>query len=368
MLALEAPDLARRERTWERQVAHDGNRIRMLATGPEPADRKIAVRRAITRWSDKSRSNMWKRLSSLDYGPIVDSGRTPTMLTWTLPGDWLTVAPDGRRWKELVKIMRKRYERAWGEPLIGPWKNEYQRRHAPHFAIWTARPEGVAGQYREVRYAAELAAWEASGRRGRKPYHRPAQVGDGLAFREWQKVVWADVVDHPDPEERRNHELAGANDDVVEGLRCIDPRRLVVYFAKHGSFAAKEYQNRPPPEWQEPGKGPGRYWGYWGLDAAVEAVELAPAEQITLARTIRRYYRAQGVTREVRVPRARGGRAWSAYPDVRGLSGVLLLDAHRVRKRRVRRPVRRMRGIAGFVVANDAPALALALTRAIRQE
>ncbi len=44
------------------------------------------------------------------------------MLTLTYPGDWLTVAPTAEAAIEHFWALCKRYARAWGEALIGPWK------------------------------------------------------------------------------------------------------------------------------------------------------------------------------------------------------------------------------------------------------
>ena len=44
--------------------------------------------------------------------------------------------------KRHLWAMRKRYERARGEPLVGPWKLELQSRGAPHFHISTTPPMG----------------------------------------------------------------------------------------------------------------------------------------------------------------------------------------------------------------------------------
>jgi hypothetical protein len=64
------------------------------------------------------------------------------MLTLTYPGDWLIVAPNAEVVKRHFQALCKRYGRAWGEPLIGPWKLEFQRRGAPHFHISTPRRWG----------------------------------------------------------------------------------------------------------------------------------------------------------------------------------------------------------------------------------
>jgi hypothetical protein len=67
-------------------------------------------------------------------------------------------------------------------------------------------------------------------------------------------------------------------------------------------------------------------------------------------------------TRQVR---ARAGMPCSAYKDVIGLAGAQLLDAHRVRRRTVRRRARYLHRGAGFVCVNDGPALAAVLARVI---
>jgi len=97
-------------------------------------------------------------------------------LTLTYPGDWLTVAPTSEAVAEHFAALCKRYARAWGEELIGPWKKEFQRRGAPHLHISTAPPMGfttitdpAAGVRREV------------------------------DFKTWLSITWADIVNHPDP-------------------------------------------------------------------------------------------------------------------------------------------------------------------------
>ena len=255
---------------------------------------------------------MFRAYSELDYGPLLARPGIPAMVTLTLPGDWLAVAPDGRAYKKLVEAFKTAWSRAWGEPVAGLWKQEYQRRGAPHTAIFTIVPDGrtQAGQH----------------------------------FREWCSAAWASVVAHPDPEQRRRHQLAGTGVDYATGLRSRDPRRIAVYFSKHGLFAAKSYQNEVPAEWQAPGKGPGRFWGYWGLQRLTASVELAPRLADAAARTLRRWARAQKVTRQTIVRRA----------DI--ATGM-------VRFRKVRRRVRRLRSGHGWVSLNDAPAFALDLAR-----
>ncbi|WP_018332426.1 rolling circle replication-associated protein [Actinomycetospora chiangmaiensis] len=240
-------DWARRERTEERARSArvkdvDALVAAFVATGEWPAP--PPPRSAITSWSRKSRANMTKRLCELDYTPLYASGRLPAMVTLTYPGDWVTVAPNGADLKRHMKALRKRYARAWGEEWRCVWKLEFQRRGAPHVHMLCTPPHGLART-------------------------------TGEQFAVWLSRSWAEVVDHPDSEQRLRHERAGTALDYAEGLRATDPRRVAAYFTKHGLMAAKEYQHDVPPEWSEPGTGPGRFWGVWNLHRAVRTVHVS---------------------------------------------------------------------------------------------
>lgn len=331
------PDLARHERTREREQERARQTADHLARyyaehgcwpdDPEPS-------REITAWSRKSRANMVRTLCSLDYGPMLaDPHRLPAMITLTYPGDWLTVAPDGRSVKRHLDALRLRYRRAWGEPITALWKLEFQRRGAPHFHLLMVPPHGIAGSVRQAQAKRQ----------------RPA-VGDGMTFRAWLSATWADVVDHPDPVQRMRHEVAGTGVDHAEGMRASDPKRVAVYFLKHSSPSmggSKEYQHRVPVEWQAPGKGPGRFWGYWQLEPHAAGREVEPVDAIRAARILRRWAAAQGTTREVRVPRADAATG-------------------RLRWRTVRRPVRRLSGGTGWVAVNDGASMGTQLGRALQ--
>ena len=88
----------------------------------------------------------------------------------------------------------------------------------------------------------------------------PHAVGrSGRTFRDWLSHVWADIVAHPDPEERTRHFLAGTAVDILNGLRACDPKRLAIYFTKHSSpnsLGDKEYQHMVPDVWRKPGTAP----------------------------------------------------------------------------------------------------------------
>ena len=352
VVSISWPDVARRERTAERQQAaareaasHLGRYWAEYVGDPAEA----APTRAVTEWSRKSRARMTRRLAELDYSPLLRLGLRLPMTTLTYPGDWETVAPTGKAVKRHLEIFRRRFERAWGFPYSGVWKLEFQRRGAPHIHLWGPEPEGTAGELRRL-----------TQRR-----YRPA-VGDGLPYRQWLSVVWADIVAHPDPEERRRHLLAGTAVDHREGERMRDPRRLAVYFTKHGQFRAKNYQHEVPELWRRPGCGPGRFWGYWGLEPATAGVELDPAAAVWAGRILRRYARAQGVTQQVTVRRTRGGVPASRHREVIGLAGAQLVAAReRVRYRRVRRRTVRLGNGRGFLCVNDGPGVASMLARAL---
>jgi hypothetical protein len=291
--------------------------------------------RVITEWSRKSRAAMCRTFAQLDYSPLVESGRVPAMVTLTYPGDWECVAPDGASVKRHMVLWRKRFQREWGEPARYIWKLEFQRRGAPHIHLWMAPPQ-VAGR-------------------------------SGCRFWTWLSEEWADIVAHPDPEQRSRHLLAGTAVDILNGLRACDPKRLAIYFTKHSSpnqLGDKEYQHIVPQAWREPGNGPGRFWGVHGLECATAVVEVARAAYLTARRIIRRWSRSQ-----------------AAYGDIKQQfpTEVVPRTAHRVvirvdrttgkvrhRKVRRRRALCDQGGLAGgYALVNDGPAFASQLAAAL---
>lgn len=338
-------NLARRERTAERDLTRHVKTVDQLAAflgveGKFPD--KPVPRREITEWSRKSRANMTKALCEIDFSRMMSRGRTPAMVTLTYPGKWEMVVPTGAVAKAHLQELARRYDRAWGERPQGIWKLEFQRRGAPHFHLLMCPPHGVA-------------------------LSRSDAAGAGLPFRDWLSVVWADIVSHPDPIEHLNHLKAGTGIDYAEGMRASDPRRVSVYFTKHGQFAAKQYQHIVPELWQTPGAGPGRFWGYWQLDRMVWAVEVPDRDADVVARVLRRWSRAQLVLREVRAPRMAGGRIIPKYHDVIGLAGAQLLASRgRLKHRKVRRRTERLRRGAGWVAVNDGASFAQQIAEYLR--
>jgi hypothetical protein len=291
--------------------------------------------RAITEWSRKSRAAMCRTFAELDYTPLVERGRVPAMVTLTYPGDWESVAPDGASVKRHVTLWRKRFQREWGEPARYIWKLEFQRRGAPHIHLWMAPPHSL-------------------GRSGRK-------------FRDWLSREWADIVAHPDPEQRARHLLAGTAIDILNGLRACDPKRLAIYFTKHSSpnkWGDKEYQHIVPEAWRQSGHRPGRFWGVHGLQRATAVVEITQDAYLTARRIIRRWSRSQATYVDCT------GRFPTTVVPRMARVAVRRVDSQtgKVRHRRVRR--RRLLcnqgGLAGgYVLVNDGPAFASQLAEAV---
>ena len=161
--------------------------------------------------------------------------------------------------------------------------------------------------------------------------------------------------------------LAGTGVDYAVGLRSSDPRRIAVYFSKHGLVQREGVSERgPAPSGSEPGKGPGRFWGFWGLERCTRAVEITPHAATLAARTMRRWAHAQGITRQVSVPRSGRNEINPAFVHgdgaVIGLAGLQLTEG-KVRRRKVRRRVQRMYRGHGWISLNDGPAFALDVAR-----
>jgi hypothetical protein len=165
--------------------------------------------------------------------------------------------------------------------------------------------------------------------------------------------------------------------DYAEGIRCTDPRRVAVYFAKYGhGGASKDYQHQVPPQWlsarlrcqdcdtvyfengddpcptcgsyeaeliEEPG-GTGRIWGYWGLRPMLAVREVTPQVGIQAGRIMRRWYRAKRLTKKITVQRVDQGtgRVYTRHSTVRKK-----LFVHN----------------RGFAIVNDGPAFAAQLAR-----
>jgi hypothetical protein len=269
-------------------------------------------REAITNWSKKSRSAMVARICSLDYSEMLsDPTRPGAMITLTYPKNWEIVAPTAEQAKRHLRLFRQRYKRAFGEELIGLWKQEWQRRGACHFHIFCVPPTNVA-------------------------------------FTKWVSDTWNDIVNPPYLEDKCNHLEFGASVDYNKGLRSKDAKQVSIYFTKHGSanFGDKEYQNRPPDLWLEQGS-IGRMWGYWGLALSIIKTEISQSDALFVARTLRRWARANAKRRKTTVAKINKKTGPITY-------------------RKVMRYPRYFSGALGFVSVNDGSVMGATLSRAIR--
>lgn len=325
--------------------------------------------RQITGWSRRSRARLFHATGELDYTPMLVLGQAPVMTTLTYAENWLDVAPTGKASKKHLEAFYMRFERAWGVSFIGLWKEEFQRRGAPHYHLWHPRPQGLAGALRRltaVRY-------------------RPA-AGDGLEYDEWVRTVWADIVRHPNAEDYFNHQRNGACVSEIEDGHVNTPMKLAGYFAKHGAFMAKDYQNKVPEAWRAPGKGPGRFWGYKGLEREVRVVDVAPVDAVRAARILRKLAARERVWDQA-ADDGRGAHRWvKAVRQVRVKRGVRAARGHWVvqpsdgrrvwrpdwstgevkpRYRVATRPVTRFASGSGFLCLDDAPTTLVNIARAL---
>lgn len=357
LVRVTAPDLNRRERTANKNADRP-------AIMPSETD---ARRGDIRGWSRKSRARMIATLSELDLAPLYMSADFPAMITLTYPGAWETVAPDGAVVKRHLESFFSRYRRSWGENLRCVWKLEFQRRGAPHFHLLMVPPVGRAGEDRRHDYELRRLAAEKNPSLPR-PRWRGA-VGDGKKFRDWLSLTWADIIAHPDPEERAAHERAGTAVDYAEGARARDPRGAAVYFAKHGSYSEKEYQNEPPAAWRHSKRGVGRIWGYRGLSKALGGATITPDEQLFFGRILARWSQRQRkwspergyyfmpAMRRVERPREIVAKRWISPAGV---------EIRRYKERNTLVRARRMSGSSrtGFILCGDGVAMADLLLRA----
>lgn len=270
-------------------------------------------RKTITKWSNKSRSNMVSRLLTLDYSPLFeDPNSEPVFITLTYPHEWESVVPNGSAFKAHIKELRARYYNDFREDLIGLWKMEFQRRGAPHLHILTSITYNHAD------------------------------------LREWLSWTWADIVNHPDPIEKAKHEAAGTGVDSWPEFPRDKANLIAVYFSKHSSpnkKSVKDYQHNVPQLWKE-ADDVGRFWGYWGLEPAEVKTQISESDSLFIKRTLRRWHKANSKPIKVRVPRTN-------------------LKTGTVTYRSVHRKQKRMTGKGGFLSVPDGVSMGQVLALAL---
>lgn len=307
-----------------------------------------ALRGDIVEWSARSRANMIKTLASLDYSSWVDE--TTGLVTVTLPDNWLEVMPDGETFKAAILAFLKRWSRKFGD-WCGVWKLEFQHRGAPHLMLWGPLPkaahlcvrhsdhvhEGPMPERTAVAprsYTVPLnlpESWEWANPYSRKDSWTPRQLRwltmcscrctcrkpiTSAAFLGWARLAWAEIVGSTG-DNYRKHVRHGVSldwrsdqpkhvDEDQPGIDMTDPGDAILYFTKYAGKnndgRSKEYQNRAPKEWlDKPGSGPGRFWGYRGLEATVVEVHLSQEQYLAARRIMRKVIDSRSATRGVAV-------------------------------------------------------------------
>ena len=257
------------------------------------------------------------------------------MVTLTYPGDWECVAPDGASVKRHMVLWRKRFQREWGEPARYIWKLEFQRRGAPHIHLWMAPPQ-------------------VPGRSGRR-------------FWEWLSQEWAEIVAHPDPEQRERHMLAGTAVDVRNGLRACDPNawRSTSQNTHHRiNWATRSTNILSPTPGASRAMGQAASGASTGFSRATTVVEIPQDAYLMARRIMRRWSRSQAIYGDVT------GRFPTKVVPRTAYRAVLRVDitTGKVRHRKVRgRPALCNQGglAGGYVLVNDGPAFASQLAAAL---
>lgn len=225
--------------------------------------RNIAVRKRITKFSDKSRIN----LQEMAYDMSV-LYKSELMLTLTYPAEWQSVTtpkkectcgagqgssdvgacicpdplPSGKFVKHHLSLFRKRlirYFKKQGSEISALWFLEFQKRGAPHF---------------------HMILWSSDGLSLTKYDLEP--------MRDWVRYAWAEIVDHKNPIERKKHENAGTR---VEFMKKPT-------FGYASKYASKMEQKNVPPEFRDVG----RFWGLFGCSrpSPVESVQTMSPDEL----------------------------------------------------------------------------------------
>lgn len=336
-----------RERDERRRRAEHESAMLNMPMWAAPAPwRESEPCRFVSAWSRKSRSALRRKIASLDLSRLVEGDRLPALLTLTLPGDWLAVAPDSATAARKFDRFCEKWRRKFG-PMECIWKREFQRRGAPHWHLWLVPPVDRSGM-------AEFREWVS---------------------RTWTRILFKDVdwsygADHDGAAPRCSCSEycrslgAGTGVDFASALRSSDPNRLAEYFLKEsGHSEAKAYQNEAPIEWA--GQSIGRFWGVRNIPDAVLEVAIRPQDQYVLWRVLRKVRAHRSVPRQFTVDRGLRFPAIpsgiSAHPESVGYS-VLHQPTGELRRRRVNRRSK-VSGVAGWVALNNGAAFAADLGR-----
>ena len=186
-------------------------------------------------------------------------------------------------------------------------------------------------------------------------------VANSPEFRKWLSEAWADIVDHPLPDEKATHLRSGVHVSYDEKYSGFDSRSISVYFSKHAApnRGSKEYQNTPPQLWKDEAS-IGRFWGYFGLKPLVWKVPLSYREAVCFSRTLRRF------SSRGRPGQAKPMRTRVVYGQIyknQGTSRTGLL-----RRRVVKVPVKRFPTVLGFITVSNGARMTRYLARVLTLE
>lgn len=310
-------------------------------------DSKVAGgKRATTSldWSRKSRARMPIRFASVDYSKLFEQGNIPALVTLTYPGEWQRLVPTPAAFKDHVNALRQRYRSTWGrgsDQWAGIWKMEFQRRGAPHLHVGTTVPEGVR--------PAPLSQDDLTHLEQCGGCHLGAHTGK-FGFRDWLSRVWSQIVfkGHEEPPvpfspagwlaAQNDHQKVGVDVEMDTTGRFSDPKRVGVYFAKHGLWE-KEYQNHAPQLWKaalDEGARGVNFWGLWVVKPLIVSKEIRESLISSIVKHLRALSDRSSYSQATRWVKGghnpRTGEYWEP----------------RQRKRPVRRRVKRWRNRMGY--------------------
>lgn len=248
----------------------------------------------ISGMSDKSQALMPLRFATIDYTAMFEQGSVPAFVTVTYPMEWQRLVPDATTFKRHVNALRKRFYGSWGrghDQWAGIWKMEFQRRGAPHLHVGTTVPDGTrpaAPSQDDLTHLEECSDCWMPCHTGRYGF------ADWLA-RQWAEIIFSGAEEAPTPwsvdgwaAERGKSERAGTDVQIDTEGRYSDPKRIGVYFSKHGLFESKSYQNEVPELWR--GKPGARFWGYWVVRPLIVSKETHEALIMSIMSIISPYW------------------------------------------------------------------------------
>jgi hypothetical protein len=195
------------------------------------------------------------------------------MAQWNLAGMYvyfITVTYPGvygdnwEMWKRDIDVFRKWLERTYPSFIGACWREEFQKRGAPHFhliAVFDKRQSKEKLRRKVARRWADI-------------------VKDGYG------MIGGDLKEYKP--HYRNHLKAGTQVLVVNSRR-----QLMKYVSKY--VAKSEVHVNVPDAW-------GRSWGFWNCNGVlnfdpVEEVELGHEEAVVLKRLVRKWMKARGKTK-----------------------------------------------------------------------